>query len=351
MGKLIKLLRKISINYTALKYLLAQEKDSKSKLKLQKKIWCLFHGFSSEKYELYNFDTNNHKLYLSDYKRRKTSKINEAYSLIINDKNIFSKIFTSHGVTAKVFGTVKNGVIVIDNHTKTFGEFIAFVKRQRKLIIKKYRGGGGKGIYKLTYEKDSFYLNDQPLKEDDVHIFMNDLSNHQIVEHLSQASYSNNIYSGTINSIRIITMMDPETNEVFIPIAVHKFGSETTKPVDNVWNGGMTAKIDIETGILGKSAYHHENNNKIEWKSTHPDTDVLIEGTEVPGWAQVIDKVKDIAQSENYLKYVGWDVVVTDNGVRIIEGNNYSDVNILQIHQPLLMDERVKKFYKHYGII
>lgn len=43
--------------------------------------------------------------------------------------------------------------------------------------------------------------------------------------------------------------------------------------------------------------------------------------------------------------------VVTDEGVKVIEGNNYSDVNILQIHQPLLNNEKVKRFYKYYGII
>lgn len=49
--------------------------------------------------------------------------------------------------------------------------------------------------------------------------------------------------------------------------------------------------------------------------------------------------------------YVGWDIIVTDDGYKIIEGNNYSDVNLLQIHRPLLADPRVRRFYLYHGII
>jgi hypothetical protein len=43
-------------------------------------------------------------------------------------------------------------------------------------------------------------------------------------------------------------------------------------------------------------------------------------------------------------------VVVTEDGFRILEGNNFSDVNLLQIHGPLLKDERVAAFYSRHGI-
>lgn len=346
-----KFIRKMEHNYFALKYLFNLEKKCSSKLSLLKKIWCLFHGFSSEKYILYEMTKNNYRLYLSDFQRHKTSHINGRYSIILDDKNIFTKLLEKENVTAKVFGEILGGKLYLNQKEVSLNELKELIILNSKIIIKKRAGGGGKGIYKLHFESENIHLNDQPVSNEELSKFIDKLDNYIIVEHLNQADYANNIYSGTINTIRIITMKDPETGEIFIPIAVHKFGSEKTKPADNVWRGGMTALVDIETGILKKSALHLEGNRKIIWQEYHPDTKQRIEGTAVPHWNYVKNKVIEIAKKMDFLNYVGWDVVVTDDGVKIIEGNNYSDVNILQIHQPLLIDERVRRFYKHYKII
>ena len=44
-------------------------------------------------------------------------------------------------------------------------------------------------------------------------------------------------------------------------------------------------------------------------------------------------------------------MVVTDDGFRILEGNQYTDVNLLQIHGPLLADPRVAAFYRRHRVI
>src|SRR5699024_12444283 len=93
MGVLVSFLKNTLNNYVAFKYLLTQEREGRSTISLGKRFWCLLHGFSSAKYILYNFKHNNHKLYLSDYQRRKTVKINGPYSLIINDKYLFGELF------------------------------------------------------------------------------------------------------------------------------------------------------------------------------------------------------------------------------------------------------------------
>lgn len=351
MDKLKIILKGIKYNIIALKYLIKEERISSSREKLMAKLWCLLHGFTSSKYELYNFKSDNYKLYLSDFARRKTERINGKYALIINDKNIFTKIFQNDKLVAQIFGEIKNGNIIMNNIVKSFDDFYNLLKVNKSLFIKKQSGGGGKGIFKLSIEDEVIYLNNKEIDIADCKNFINSLSKHLIVEELTQAEYSQKIYSGTINSIRVITMRDPKTNDVFIPIAVHKFGSDLTKPVDNVWKGGMTSLVNLSTGQLGKPAYHKNNNHKIEWISTHPDTEEPIEGVIIPEWDKVKEIVLGAARSRENLKYVGWDVVVTKKGVKLIEGNNYSEVSILQIHQPLLKDDKVKKFYEFHKII
>ncbi|MDN6160762.1 MAG: hypothetical protein L0I85_06245, partial [Staphylococcus equorum] len=159
------------------------------------------------------------------------------------------------------------------------------------------------------------------------------------------------IFPGTINTIRILVMRDPSTKQPFIATAVHKFGSKKTEPVDNVSNGGMTALVNLKTGVLEKSALHSMNNKEIEWINLHPDTKEIIEGVQIPNWSEIKKGILLMTNKFEQIQYVGWDVVVTNNGFKVIEGNNYSDVNILQIHQPLLENEKVKAFYEHHEII
>ena len=42
---------------------------------------------------------------------------------------------------------------------------------------------------------------------------------------------------------------------------------------------------------------------------------------------------------------------MTKDGFQILEGNNYTDVNLLQVHAPLLRDERILSFYQRHGVI
>jgi hypothetical protein len=52
-----------------------------------------------------------------------------------------------------------------------------------------------------------------------------------------------------------------------------------------------------------------------------------------------------------YIPYIGWDIIVQEEGFKIIEGNNHPGLDTLQAHRPLLKDPRVRKFYKAHGVI
>src|SRR5699024_8270978 len=122
-------------DYSSLRYLINQEKGSKANISSFKKIWCLLRGFSSAKYELYNFYENNYKDYLSDFNRQRTAKINGSYSLIINDKKLFSRVFNENNMTAKVYGAIRNGQIWLNNNKVSFEAFLEFLSEKKLIII------------------------------------------------------------------------------------------------------------------------------------------------------------------------------------------------------------------------
>jgi len=71
----------------------------------------------------------------------------------------------------------------------------------------------------------------------------------------------------------------------------------------------------------------------------------------MPNWDLIKNEILNAASKIPFIHYIGWDVVITDDGYKVIEANNYSDVNLLQVHQPLLRDDRVLEFFKYHGII
>lgn len=342
---------KLKNNMKALEYLIGQDRSFQSDVNVYKRIKLLFKGFSNGKYNLYNFKKNNPKNYLSDFQRRKTQIINGKYTLILDDKNIFEILLKNENVVPKTYGTIVRGKITINKEKTSFNNFIQLLKKHGTLMIKKIHGGGGKGVHRIECSNNTFYLNNEKITKNKLSTFIQNTEESIISEYLKQADYSKEIYPGTVNTIRMLTMKDPKTNEAFFAAAVHKFGSKKTEPADNVWKGGLTAKVDLETGILGAPALHRENNNEIDWIEVHPDTLVRVEGTKIPHWDNVKSSILALTNRLENIYYVGWDVVVTNDGYKIIEGNNYSDVNILQIHNPLLTDKRVREFYEHHEII
>ncbi len=63
-------------------------------------------------------------------------------------------------------------------------------------------------------------------------------------------------------------------------------------------------------------------------------------------------QVLNLVRTFGFLNIVGWDVVVTESGSCLIEGNTtLVGARALQIHRPLLEDVRVRRFFEHYGVI
>lgn len=145
-------------------------------------------------------------------------------------------------------------------------------------------------------------------------------------------------------------MWDYEVNKPFIAIASHRFGAHKESFVDNFSQGGLSCKIDLDSGLLEKGVSFQYGGKK-KYHDFHPVTGSKLIGVKIPQWEFVKDKILQIANSIAYIPYIGWDILITDKGFSIIEGNNYSNTRILQCHEPLLKKEPVINFYKKFGII
>ena len=168
--------------------------------------------------------------------------------------------------------------------------------------------------------------------------------------YINQASYAQNIFPETTNTLRILTLIDPDSNQAFLAAAVHRFGTCRSGAVDNWAAGGLSAHVNPLTGQLGRGFVYQMGNPPLSC-ATHPDTGSTIEGVIVPGWEALSKRLLSVANKWSFIPYIGWDIVVTEGGFQVLEGNNSTSVDLFQVHEPLLSNPRIKRFYHYHNVI
>ncbi|NLO88644.1 MAG: hypothetical protein GX090_08895 [Firmicutes bacterium] len=325
--------------------------SSPAKLNLFRRLTLFLKGFFGESSILYDFKNNNPKDYLSDYDRLKTRFINGDKNVVLHDKELFAFVFGSYLDIPKNLGYVWHGKLhLYGEEQNTVENLLNRIYGTSGVIIKPQTGGGGFFINHLRANEDGIFLNNQRIDMPGLKDFIAKLKAFVITEYVEQADYAKAIFPGSTNTIRLVTVIDPKTNKPFIPIAVHKFGTSKTMPADNFFQGGLSASIDLETGILGKAALF-PGKARLEWHSHHPETGAPIEGVKVPNWKEIRDRMLYVASVFSSIKYIGWDIASTNDGFKVIEGNGFIDPHLIQVHRGLLRDPRLREFYKHYKVI
>ena len=329
--------------------LLGRERRTASNfdLPLRKRLWLWRRGFISEAGACFDLSEETSHQYLSNYDRAvKTIEINGEAGQILDDKLLFHGLLTpqfSAFVPDLYYYVSPEGTYPVDT-SQSFSAAIESDSLTDPLVVKTRTGGGGKGVFMVSPEQvfEAFVDIDQRFEADG---FL-------VSEFIDQATYAESIFPRSTNTIRILTMTDPENTEPFIARAVHRFGSENSAPLDNWSSGGVLGRIDRESGLLGKCA-HRTGEGVIERDDNHPEMNVPIAGTAIPNWDRVVDGILSVARANPGVPYVGWDVVITDDPpyFKIIEANRYSGVVTLQSFEPLLDDPRVRRFYEHHDIL
>lgn len=247
---------------------------------------------------------------------------------ILNDKYRFSLELSDRFPVPPVLGILENGALeLLSGPLEPWWA-------GGDLIAKPLHGSRGAGVVRLKQD-DPLPVSSAPLL---------------LTPFVQQASYAVRIAPFSGNTIRVLTLRDEAGP--FIARAVHRFGTLQTAPTDNWSQGSLCAQVDLGTGVLSKAVRHpRRTNGVLNWVSRHPDTDAPIEGTVVPRWSQVQAELLRTLEDLPEFLYVGWDVMVTEEGFWVLEGNVNTEFNALQVHGPLLADDRVKAFYKSHKIV
>ena len=272
------------------------KKQSKKKFVLFDILYC------SIKYQAAFYDYLEFEFYLLNKEQRKTyltsGKNNEIIDLL-NDKN-YRYIFENKSEFNNYFKKYLNRDYLNPNFSKE--QLERFLKNKDNIVVKPISGIGGKGIQIIDHTKENIYKN---------------YRQYLLEETITQHSKLEQLYDKSVNSIRIFTFFDG--NRSFIIQAILKIGNGGI--VDNFSSGGMYAFLD-DLGVVITPAI--DKNDNIY--GIHPISKKQILGFQVPMFQEAVNLVLKAAKEIPQIKYVGWDVAISEKGPCIIEGNSYPGV-------------------------
>lgn len=290
-------------------------------------LWfSLWHFSGPEDYfvnQLYRKSRNETKKYITlgkMYKLRKIYNANGDFSKF-NDKTKFNTLFQQYILRDW-----------IDTDNCSLETFQAFVENHPKFICKPKDSGGGKGVY--IWESDITSL--EAVLENNKGCIIEEL--------IEQHPALKKINPYCVNTIRITTIK--EENDVHLISAMFRCGTKNI-PVDSWCQGGITAAVDLETGIIFTKGFTKVPIRKEYLK--HPVSNVVFVGFQIPYWEETVAMVKSIAGKIDDVRLIGWDVAITPEGPCIVEGNHRSTTAILSAADGIGKYEVIKKIRKQYG--
>lgn len=313
----------------------------------KEKRWAHRHGFYSYRIKQYGITKGNYGEFLSDYDYKSLRPLNNGFYKWFWDKKISYHILKGCNDVLPIYychSVAKGNEIVFIPFEKEVGEIydykrlIDILKTTSILAVKPEIGSHGNGFFKVQYKKSSeeFFINESKNSEQEIEDFFKSLpENYLISEYIEAHKILKTFYPTVTPTIRIMTIRDGTSR--LIKDAYLRIGTAKTGNTDNISAGGIEAAIDIETGRI-KSPELLENHVFVPC-AVHPDSGEEIKGI-VPYWEKVKKIVRGVADYVAPLEYLGFDIVVTETGVKILEINTHQD-----LHKYSRYPDDVKKYF------
>lgn len=265
-------------------------------------------GYSDyDLFEMYNLTDEERDTYITRGRNNELIKKynNPEYNHIFRNKVEFNTNFKEY---------IKRDFIEVNAASKE--ELKDFMKKHKVFMAKPVLGTCGKGIEKIN---TSDYKN----LDEIIEYLTKEGMNYELEELIIQCDEVNKVYAGSINTVRIVTILD--NNIPHVICAYFRIGNG--KYVDNFNSGGMVAPVDEETGIVIDKAIDKKKN----LYANHPATNYKIKGFKFPEWNDALELVKKASYKIPEMRYIGWDVCFSNKGPVLVEGNEYPGHDIYQL--------------------
>lgn len=318
--------------------------------------WAHENGFLAESAAAYGMSDDNKQDYLSDYDFYKIWPVNSWNRIWINDKLTLKYLLAntefSDIMPKYYYYTTSNGLKKLldapnqdlNPSTEEFKNVLASVG---EFACKPCNGTTSLGFFRMSYDGNSFFVNDEKLKENEFEDFLKKHNNYVFTEYL-RPSKQFEVYSPHIHTLRVVTVNVGGNNPVVIGGYLripNKESGEANYIIigkDNLEKFNVVVNVNYDSGEFGPAKMTYANRTVIV--DTHPDNGVSLHGI-IDNYSELKEKIIGIARRFSTVELMGFDIGITNNGFKCMEINSHPGIKYMQIFTPLLRDEFTKEYF------
>lgn len=256
----------------------------------------------------------------------------QAWTMLLENKAVFYKYCKSLSLPVPELyalwfrnyaGYAKDGLIL--RNRADWEDFLR-VCLPEDFVVKPAVGAYGNDVMVFRRNGEDGFIDiasDKPCKAEDILKIMMSCSQLVIQERLkSHPEIVRLSGSRSLQTLRIFTYLDGR-GECRIICAFLKpvVGKNVVDNHRHGETGNLLAEIDLTTGTLKAALKMIPNVSGLSVIDRHPETGHRFEGFAVPLWNEVCRIAKQAALNFMPVRIVGWDIGVTPDGPRIVEGN------------------------------
>ena len=251
---------------------------------------------------------------------------------------------------------------LMDNphHIAKDRDYLLNLLKFKSILAMKPNSGtsGGLGFIKLELRDGQIFENNKQIDMARFEAIRDSMRNYIITEYAHQHHELAKVWPDSECTLRIIMAKDPKKN-LYDPatwscaVSFARFGASISGGASNLSSGGVGVGFDFETGRYNDFAirykrYCPDGNWRIH---CHPDTMIGWHHTELPNWKYVKKKILDICNHISSLDYLGLDIIITEDGMKLCEINSHPALDYAQVMSgPVMKKPKLKAFFEHKGL-
>lgn len=368
-NKLLELIRNAGMNYRwAGMFVKKFEEAERTFTGTDEEInWAIKHGFYPGKVQFYGLTEENYKDFIPDYNYFMLHPLNNHFLKWL-DKTTLKYVLNSNGcesVMPKYYIYIENDghytyLMDAPEDIPKDKDFLMNLLKEKGILAMKPNSGtsGGLGFIKLELKDGVLIENNKVIDTERFNQIKDSMRNYVVTEYIHQHPDLAKIWPDSECTLRVIMCRDPMNSLYEKPtwscaVSYARFGTEISGGASNMSSGGIGVGFDFETGkFMDFGTRMIDFCEDGEWHMyKHPDTNVEWKDMYMPKWQEVKEKIYEVCQHISSLEYLGLDIIISEDGLKLCEINTHPSMDYDQLMSGIPLNKgHVREYFEKKGL-